>query len=253
MNTWWCAIDRQWSSYSELKQRAVVAQGWPGLGDLRSLLKFVPHDTEPFKATIRSLGDRGYGWLPLWNEKDRESRRAPAVFWNLLNLERGDVIVGLEGATVRGVCQLPWAARWGYRYDDRFHYAQAVGPVEWLDWDETRFGFTPTAPAQSVHGIKRLSGERQKVLDVWMERGNPATLSTQYWVDADVPTSACVLHTEDCELAKGDLRTGLKGVGELFRDGGWFLCGSLDTAKDLVDRIAKPLCIRAMTKCERCH
>ena len=43
INTWWLAIDKKYTSYEELKHRKVVAQGWPELGDLRTLLWSSPN------------------------------------------------------------------------------------------------------------------------------------------------------------------------------------------------------------------
>ena len=150
MNTWWCAIDTTWCTYRELRRRGVVAQGWPCFGDLRTLLRFVPTHPNSFKLAVQQIGDVAYGGQDHWDKQDRKLNRAPAVFWNLLNLRRGDLLVGIEGRTVCGVCQLPSDARFSYEYDRRFHYAQTVGPVEWVDWSADRFRFAPTAPAQSV-------------------------------------------------------------------------------------------------------
>jgi hypothetical protein len=41
MSTWWLAISKKHTSYNELKHRKVIAQGWPDLGDLRTLCPLV--------------------------------------------------------------------------------------------------------------------------------------------------------------------------------------------------------------------
>ena len=148
--------------------------------------------------------------------------RAPAVFWNLLNLHRGDLVVALEGTDVRGICQLPADARFLYRHDRRFHYAQSLESVCWVDWSESRFGFTPTAPAQSVHGVKRLSGERDAVAEAWERAGDSPEFKVAYWVNVDIPTRSCKLHVESCEHVAKARPSGFKGVGQLLRDGGWY-------------------------------
>lgn len=221
MNTWWCAIDREWSSYAECKQRGVVAQGWPGLGDLGTLLRLVPDAEDAFKRIVQDLGDVAYAHYPRWNELDRKPTRAPAVFWNLLNMRQGDLVIGLEGTKVRGVCQLVSDAVLSYSFDSRYHYAQGIEGVEWVDWDPAVFGFNPSAPAQGVHGIKRLAGESTKLVAAWREAGLTASPVVARWVNVDLPTCRCSLHAETCRYVSGMQRTALKGVRELLRDGGW--------------------------------
>jgi hypothetical protein len=172
MRTYWSGIDVQHTCYDELKHRKVIAQGWRDLGDLTSLLGPLYDEEEMFKQVIQWMGDAAYSqdW---WSEAgetraDRELDRAPAVMWNLLHLRGGDLVVGVEGTTVRGICQVTEDARTSYRYDDLYEYAQTVSRgVEWIDWTEERFGPPPQVSAQSELGIRNLSSQSDAVVDAW--------------------------------------------------------------------------------------
>jgi hypothetical protein len=97
MTTWWLAIDRQHTSYEELKHRKVVAQGWPDLGNLVTLCTLVgAGDRNAFIQTVAALDRIGYG----------TATHADRVMWDLLNMRAGDLVVGIEGTTVRGICEL---------------------------------------------------------------------------------------------------------------------------------------------------
>ncbi|MFI0398468.1 MAG: hypothetical protein ACH34X_05280 [Thiolinea sp.] len=162
MNTYWLAIDTENTSYTELQGRKVVAQGWPQLGDLKTLCKLAGNakNHEVFKQVIAALA------LAVGDENQRPQE----VMWKLLNLQKGDLIIGIEGTVVKGICQMPHSAADSYRYDgdDAFNYSQTVGfPVTWVDWDEELFGFTPKAPAQSVPGIAGLVNDQDKIIKAW--------------------------------------------------------------------------------------
>ncbi len=64
MTIWWLAIDRNngYCSYAELKERAVVARGWPQLGNLAEQIDFRYDLREAdFKRAIQRIGDKVYG------------------------------------------------------------------------------------------------------------------------------------------------------------------------------------------------
>jgi hypothetical protein len=92
MATWWLAIDRQYTSYDELKHRKVVAQGWPDLGNLLTLCALVgAGDRNTFIQTVTALELIAYG----------NSTHAARVTWDLLSMRAGDLVVGIEGTTVK--------------------------------------------------------------------------------------------------------------------------------------------------------
>jgi hypothetical protein len=171
-NVWWCAIDTKYCSYLELKHRHVIAQGWPYLGDLSTLahqFSYWRRNKDDFCKIIQLLGDASYEGKDWWNV-DRQQGRAPTVIWNLMNIEKNDLVVGIEGRTVKGICQIKPKAAESYRHDapEVFDYANTVGfPVQWIDWEPTVFGFTPVAPQLGVLGIRHVVGEKQKVIDAW--------------------------------------------------------------------------------------
>ena len=163
MNTWWLAIDRNQgnASYEKLKNRKVVAQGWPKLGDLRTLCTLVEKgDRSAFTHKVRARHLLVYG--------EEYSSQASRIMWDLLSLRSGDLVVGIEGVAVKGICRLEQEGWESYKHDSTYEYAQTVGfPVEWVDWE---FDFTPRAPNQGVPGIRQLQSEREKVISVWENR-----------------------------------------------------------------------------------
>ena len=170
MKTWWLAIDinGKHSSYLELKHRKIVAQGWSALGNLDLLKKCLPNNKREFFQIIQLLGDVAYegSW---WSGYDRNARRCPSVMWNLMNVKKGDLIIAIEGITVKGICEMPIDGVESYRYDDSYEYAQTIGfPVKWVDWNKNNFGdFIPTAPKLSVQGIRGLNKESFDVKEAW--------------------------------------------------------------------------------------
>jgi hypothetical protein len=85
-------------------------------------------------------------------------------------MRAGDLVVGIEDTTVKGLCELQKDGWTSYRYQspEAYNYAQTIGfPVDWVDWDPRVFGFTPTAPAKSVQGLAGLQAQSQQVVDAW--------------------------------------------------------------------------------------
>ena len=79
-------------------------------------------------------------------------------------------MVGIEGTTVKGICELEYNGWNSYRHQspEVYNYAQTIGfPVDWVDWEPALFGFTPKPPNRSVQGIKRLNNEHQSVMNAW--------------------------------------------------------------------------------------
>ncbi len=167
MTVWWTAIDRDVTTYEQLRQRGVVAQGWPALGDLAPILSLVPTDRARFVHEVAARGDRGYAGQAHW-QGDRHPARVPRVMWNLLTLATGDLVVGIEGRMVRGICCV--GATVGYTHDPRYEYAHSIGPIEWVDWDESTLGKTPRAPRQSVVGIAHMGESAARQVDAAWRR-----------------------------------------------------------------------------------
>lgn len=147
-------------SYEELKHRMVIANGWPAL-NLESLLSFADAENrEAFDAIFSALFKRAY--------PDGDAAPVARVFFDLLQLKNGDLIVAIEGTRVVGITELKVDAISTYRHDAYHEYANAFcyGSV-WIDWATVSSEFAPVAPAKGVKGIKRLQQDREKVLAAW--------------------------------------------------------------------------------------
>jgi hypothetical protein len=163
-NAWWLAVDTDYTSYSELKQRGVIAQGWPRLGNLSRYARMAanPGNRETFESEVGQLALGKYG------EDQRE--RAPKALWRFFQISGGDLVVALEGTTIRGITTAPVSAADGYWHDPEFHYGQCIAKgVRWIDWDPIRIARTPTAPAQSVLAAGQIRNERNLVLIAWTQ------------------------------------------------------------------------------------
>ncbi len=162
MTTWWLAIDQNQknTSYEELQCRKVVAQGWPDLGDLLTFCALVGAGNNTFVQKVDVLARTAYSNAP----------QVSRIMWDLLSMEAGDLVVGIEGTTVKGICELEKNGWESYQHHSGYNYAQTIGfPVEWIDWDADVFGFTPTPPRQSVQGVRRLRNESHEVIRAWRE------------------------------------------------------------------------------------
>jgi len=126
MKTWWLAVDKNGghSSYTEFKHRKIVAQGWSKLGNLDLLKKCLPNNKREFFKIIQLLGDVAYKSASWWLNKDKNATRCPTVMWNLMKVKKGDLIVAIEGATVKGICEMTADGVESYRYDNSYEYAQ---------------------------------------------------------------------------------------------------------------------------------
>ena len=173
-NVYWLAIDKNggFATYEELQDRGVIAQGWSSI-NLRNLFHpSLQTDESLFKQGVLSLGNQVYSddW---WVQKD--CYRVPRIMWMLASLKKGDLIVGIEGTRVRGICEVQTDGFDSYQYqiyykDDgrKSEYTNTFGgKVQWFDWCPYRLGKAPTTPAKSVKGVAGLWKEREHVLNVW--------------------------------------------------------------------------------------
>ncbi|MGI2323264.1 MULTISPECIES: McrB family protein [unclassified Methylococcus] len=130
MTVWKLGIDVGCSSYLELSARNVVAQGWHGTGDLSFLFGPDTNKTERWLKKLRPMPD---------------TAKAQRTLTNLLSkIGKGDIIIGYQGNTIVGICQIP--DDFVYIYED-YHascvtcstpghceYAHCLFPVNWVDW-----------------------------------------------------------------------------------------------------------------------
>ena len=126
---WLVGIGREWSSYNELKQRRVVANGWSATGDLSHLFRMP--DIDVWNQSIQEV------WDDMQDEpkpQELRYRRAMYALLNIHGLEADDIVVAYEGAQPKGVCVISDCAL--YKYDNGdgdFEYANCLYPVYWID------------------------------------------------------------------------------------------------------------------------
>ena len=157
-NIYWLAIDLNEASLLELKHRAVISQGWCDL-NATCLLSFL-EDRSTFDVVFAALFKRYYA--------PQDAGSVSRIFWDLLHVKCGDLIVGIEGTTVMGICEVTQDGSTSYRWDNFHGYAQTVSyGVKWFDWSVVSPDFTPIAPAQSVQGIRGLEKDHQLVTEAW--------------------------------------------------------------------------------------
>ncbi len=172
MTVWWMTINRAMgNSYADLKQRQVIAQGWPHLGDLSGVVReFFPpakHLREGFEARIQQLARARYP------EDAAKPPQALRNLYNLLCITTGDLIVAVESAhgagPVMGICHAERNAWQSYRRDDPYacDYAHTVCfPARWLDWREMHAD--PPRPPAMIAGVARMGREQaDRVRDIW--------------------------------------------------------------------------------------
>jgi hypothetical protein len=146
-----------------LKVRRVIAQGWRELGDLSRYARSarLASSREAFETGISNLCIQHYG---------DDDGRASKGLWRFFQIAAGDLVVAIEGTTVRGVTQALTSADDGYWLDPRFPYAQCIGNAQcWIDWDYRHIARTPTAPAQGVLAASQIRNERGLVFAAWRQ------------------------------------------------------------------------------------
>jgi hypothetical protein len=179
MNTWWLAIDKNHTSYEELKSRKVVAQGWPQVGDLRTLCPLATNPAQEVlvKNVVGELATLHFG------EGSEQIGRARKVMWNLLQIRRGDLVVGIEGTRVRGICQVGSDATASYRYDPsgQYNYAQTVcADAQWIDWNNDLLGVPPATPNLGILGVQGLVNDSEKVIAAWSKVATSENAQTAF-------------------------------------------------------------------------
>jgi hypothetical protein len=156
---WWLAVDTQYTSYAELKARHVIAQGWPRLGDLSLCARMAGRasNRELFEDSISRLCVQHYA---------QDDGRAKQGLWRFFQIGDGDLVVAIEGTTVRGVTKMLTGAADGYWLDKRFHYAQCIGKEQvWIDWPHSTPA--PRAPARGVLAAAHIGIDIALVARAW--------------------------------------------------------------------------------------
>lgn len=162
MAVWGLAVDknRKNASYEEIKERGVIAQGWPKLGNVHELVSLVATSGEQFELEIRKrAGEVGY---------EATAGKAAKVLRRLLLIEKGDLVVAFEGRTVCGIVEAPQSAIDAYWHDETAKdYQQCVARhVQWVDWPDGIVA--PNASKQGIPGVSRLRRKNEEsTLQAW--------------------------------------------------------------------------------------
>ncbi len=217
MNVYWLAIDKSdgHSSYEEFKDRSVIAQGWSSI-NLTNLFKPTAISNRAlFDQGVLTIGQQVYGNYDWWLNKDQY--HVPRIMYMLASLKKGDLIVGIEGIKVRGICEVKINGWDSYYYDassDLEYRNTFGGKVEWVDWCPYRIGKAPIPPAQSVKGIASLNKERSYVINVWKAlkpenlRYSIGLVEDTIRVYDDLMDGKCVYRDDKVFFKHGDGRTG---------------------------------------------
>ena len=149
-----CSLDKNYTSYMEVKKRGVVAQGWRHSGDL----SFFREEKDINK------------FLNLVKTPEKEDNKKKNAFNELFNLKEGDIILAWEGKKIKGICEIP--KEFEYVYQPDYEYANAIFPVKWVDWEniaeeDPPHGYRPRNPIfivdrSDIHDFVEKYWERYK-------------------------------------------------------------------------------------------
>ncbi len=130
-----CALDADFTSYKEVKERNVIAQGWYDSGDISFFTN--ENDINCYVDLI-------------------EGKNTKYLAFNKLikDIQKGDIVLAFEGSQIKGVCEVP--SDFVYVYQKEYDYANAIFPVKWVDWNDLSLekapsGFRPRNPIFNIY------------------------------------------------------------------------------------------------------
>ena len=162
MTVWWLAASARENdcSYSELKHRNVLAQGWPDTDDLTTLIESHTDKSSLEKALHKEIEK----YYPNKNKASDVHREKSLV--NLLRIKPEDIIVICEGIEIKGLAKVKEPLV--YSYDGNYEYAHQVSSViEWKDWDSGKAGIPPKTPGQGPKGIEHCNADAKQFIKAW--------------------------------------------------------------------------------------
>ena len=129
-------IDTQYSDYTDLKERCVVAQGW-----------------DKFDPTF--LLDSDYSSVREWSDYvgDFEQRAWNAFKNLLLEIKAGQIILAFEGNSIKGICEIPQSFTFFNDQRNNCTYKNSLFPVQWVDWSSF-YGKPFDQGGQGVGGVQ---------------------------------------------------------------------------------------------------
>lgn len=159
MAVWLLAIDREYSSYEELKYRKVLGQGWSAIGDLSPLLPV--KNEQKFKEIITNYISYVYD--------DWTDARDPArIILNLIKFSKGDYVICCEGESVRGIAKLTETVKYHYDNPKLYEYSQVIYPItNWVDLDEN---YDIRIKSMGPVGIQKYGGNSEYIASFFEPR-----------------------------------------------------------------------------------
>lgn len=156
------------TSYLEIKERGVIAQGLPQIRPINQLFQHTANK-EKFIQEFLRVGDRCFQPGDFWHKKGPLYRtRCATSFYNLFRLKPGDLIVARQGGAWMGLCQVTKRASGSYEFQDGWAYSHVVcSPVEWIDWNWiARQNENIVSPARGF-GLVAVEKYRKQLIDYW--------------------------------------------------------------------------------------
>lgn len=168
MTVWWLATSKNSGdcSYTKLKQRKVVGQGWGQTGDLSSFIKMINSKGElEFISTINKI-------VEFKLDKNEADRNPGQRLLNLVKMQAGDIVVICEGKDIKALAEIGRFPQ--YSFDCKYLYPHQISPVDkWHDWEEVKnvdpnlYNNPPNTSAQGPKGIEECNEAKQTFIDLW--------------------------------------------------------------------------------------
>ncbi|MGH1439532.1 MAG: hypothetical protein ACRBBR_05425 [Cellvibrionaceae bacterium] len=149
MDMYWLLLNTNACSFAEIQKRQCIAIAWPELGTLEKYIREKPDWERQFKGYLQIRGDLAYGRESSWMNVDRHFDQVPDIFWQLLKIKKGDIVVAVESGNeltfgrpvIRGIARINHDAIHHYQYNEKYHHAHSVCPkTTWFPWDNFTMG-----------------------------------------------------------------------------------------------------------------
>lgn len=207
MNIWRisCGYEGQ-NFYEQIKERKVIAQGWPDGGDLTWLFYSEREPELLRKNDIPVNGQSLSEWISLLIDEDPKAHQA---FKRILReIQAGDIVIGFVGNNPVGICEIP--DEFVYYYEDRdqykdVEYVNSLFPVNWVDscedlpltdWLSAAQGIRGIEKAYQFHGITD-----KEIIRLWNEYKNKNSIHV-FPIEDDVKSKYNELLDNKIDLIK---------------------------------------------------
>ena len=172
MNIWKISCGYEGNDfYEEIKERNVIAQGWPFDIDL-SWLFYSERDINYLKSKNLPINTNELNiWIPYFAADDIKAFNA---FQRMLrDIKSGDLVIGFVGTNAVGICEIP--ENFTYFYESRKKYTEAdfknsLFPAQWIDKNkDLPLDDWVAASAQGIKGIEKANPliSSKEIKDIW--------------------------------------------------------------------------------------